>query len=120
MYADEITGAMKYTIEETERRRKIQQDYNRKNNITPRTIISPVKNSMQEHLQASGYPADDYNNMLQAAEEIPEYHSLNDLEKEIDRLEKEMHEAAGELAFERAADLRDHIKTLRMLEIELG
>ncbi len=120
MYADEITGAMKYTIEETERRRKIQQDYNRKNNITPRTIISPVKNSMQEHLQASGYPADDYNNMLQAAEGIPEYHSLNDLEKEIDRLEKEMYEAAGELAFERAADLRDRIKTLRMLEIELG
>ncbi|BCL60151.1 UvrABC system protein B [Desulfomarina profundi] len=120
MYADEITGAMKYTIEETERRRKIQQEYNRKNNITPRTIISPVKNSMQEHLQASGYPADDYNHLLQAAEEIPEYYSVKDLEKEIDRLETEMHEAAAELAFERAAELRDHIKTLRMLEIELG
>ncbi len=120
MYADEITGAMKYTIEETERRRKIQQEYNRKNNITPRTIISPVKNSMQEHLQASGYPADDYNHLLQAAEEIPEYYSVKDLEKEIDRLEKEMREAAAELAFERAAELRDHIKTLRMLEIELG
>lgn len=120
MYADEITGAMKYTIEETERRRKIQQEYNRKNNITPRTIVSPVKNSMQEHLQASGYPADDYSNLLQAAEEIPEYHSLNDLEKEIDSLEKEMQKAAGELAFEKAAELRDRIKTLRMLEIELG
>ncbi|WP_457577566.1 excinuclease ABC subunit UvrB [Desulfomarina sp.] len=120
MYGDEITGAMKYTIKETERRRKIQQEYNRKNNITPRTIISPVKNSMQEHLQASGYSADDHHNLSQVAEEIPEYHSFNDLEKEIGRLETEMHDAAGKLAFERAAELRDRIKTLRMLEIELG
>jgi excinuclease ABC subunit B len=120
MYADEVTGAMRYTIEETKRRRKIQKEYNRKNNIIPKTIISRIKNSMQEHLQAAGYAADDYNRLSRVAEEFPEYHTVKDLDKEINRLEKEMHEAAAELAFERAAELRDRIKNLRMMEIELG
>jgi len=121
MYGDVITGSMQYTIDETERRRKIQQEYNRKNNITPRTIISKVKDTMQQHLYDSGYVADDYQDtLLQVAEELPGYTSIKELEKEIGALEKQMHQAAKELAFEKAAELRDRIKKIRLLEIEIG
>jgi excinuclease ABC subunit B len=121
MYGDVITGSMQYTIDETERRRKIQQEYNRKNNITPRTIISKVKDTMQQHLYDSGYVADDYQEtLLQVAEELPGYTSIKELEKEIGTLEKQMHQAAKELAFEKAAELRDRIKKIRLLEIEIG
>ncbi len=121
MYADVITGSMRYTIDETERRRGIQQKHNLKNGITPRTIISKIKNTLQQHLYDSGYVSDDYQEtLLQAAEEFPEYRSVKDLEKEIARLEVEMHQAAAELAFEKAAELRDRIKKIRLLEIEVG
>jgi excinuclease ABC subunit B len=112
---------MRYTIEETERRRKIQEKYNREHSITPRTIISAVKDSMQQHLHNTGYTSGDFGEQLLAlAEELPIFSSLKDLEKEISKLEKEMHRAAGELAFEKAAELRDRIKKIRLLEIELG
>jgi excinuclease ABC subunit B len=121
MYADNITGSMRYTIEETERRRKIQKEYNRKNGITPQTIISAVKDSMQQHLQNSGYISEDFEGtLLEIAEELPTFSSVKELEKEIKKLEKEMHLAAKELAFERAAELRDRIKKIRLLEIEIG
>ena len=121
MYADNVTGSMQYTIEETERRRTIQQNYNRKHGIVPQTIISSVKDTMQQHLQNSGYVADDFEEgLLEAAEEMPFFASIKDLEKEIGKLEKEMQLAAKELAFEKAADLRDRIKKMRLLEIEIG
>lgn len=121
MYADEITGSMRRTIDETERRRKIQMEFNLKHDITPKTIRSEVKDNIQQHLKDSGYVADDGKGMeLQAAEEQPFFGSIQDLEKEIKKLEKEMQQAAKELAFEDAAQLRDRIKALRMLEIEIG
>ena len=121
MYADVVTGSMEFTIEETERRRKIQKEYNRKNGIVPKTIISAVKDTMQQHLSNSGYRPDDYGeNLLEAAEDIPSYYSIKELEKEIKKLEKQMHSLAKELAFEKAAELRDRIKKLRLLEIEIG
>ena len=121
MYGDNITGSMRYTIEETDRRRKIQEDHNQENGIVPKTIISAVKDSMQEHLSNTGYKADDYGEkLLEAAEELPVYYSMGELEKEIKKLEKEMHSAAKELAFEEAAKIRDQIKKLRFLEIEIG
>jgi excinuclease ABC subunit B len=121
MYADDITGSMRYTIDETERRRKIQEEYNRQNGITPRTIISAVKDSMQKHLADSGYVSEDFGQtVLALAEEMPSFSSVKELEKEIRKLEKEMHRAAQELAFEKAAALRDRIKKIRLLEIELG
>jgi excinuclease ABC subunit B len=122
MYADVITGSMRVTIDETERRRKLQQEYNRQHGIVPETIISAVKDTMQQHLKASGYKiADDHlGELLQAAEDLPSYGSIKELEKEIKKLEKRMLEAAKELAFEEAALLRDRIKKLRMLEIEIG
>jgi excinuclease ABC subunit B len=122
MYADTVTGSMRVTIEETERRRRLQEENNRQHGIVPRTIISAVKDGMQQHLKDSGYVADDYGQHLPlAAEEEGRYFSsVKELEKEIARLDKEMRLAAKELAFEHAARLRDRIKKLRMLEIELA
>jgi len=121
MYADVVTGSMRTTIEETERRRKIQEAYNSLHGIEPKTIISSIKDSMQQHLKNSGYIADDYSqNLLATAEELPYFSSVKDLEKEVRRLEEEMRAAARELAFERAAELRDRIKKIRLMEIELG
>ncbi len=121
MYADVVTGSMRYTIEETERRRKIQEAYNRQHGIEPKTIISSVKDSMQQHLKNSGYLVEDYQqHLLATAEDVPFFSSIKDLEKEIRKLEVEMRTAAKELAFEQAAALRDRIKKIRLMEIELG
>ena len=122
MYADEITGSMRVTIDETERRRRLQQEHNEAHGIVPETIISAIKDSMQQHLAASGYKLADerLTELLQAAEDLPSYGSIRELEKDIKKLEKRMQEAAKELAFEEAALLRDRIRKLRMLEIEIG
>ncbi len=122
LYADTITGSMQRTIEETERRREIQNAHNVEHGIIPQTIKSKVKDTLQKHLQASGYQAaDGYGDaLLTAAEDLPVYYSIGELEKEIKKLEKEMQRAAKELAFEEAAAIRDRIKALRKLEIEIG
>ncbi len=122
LYADDMTGSMERTIYETERRRKIQEAYNTEHGIVPQTIRSKVKDSIQKHLQASGYQAADdmQNGLLLAAEELPVYYSMKELEAEIKKLEQQMQTAAKELAFEEAAALRDRIKALRKLEIEIG
>jgi len=121
LYADTITGSMQRTMDETLRRRKIQEQYNREHHITPQTICSRVKDSLNQHLADSGYLTDNYQtDLLQAAENLPVFISIRDLEKEIKKLEKEMQTAARELAFEQAAALRDRIKALRKLEIEIA
>lgn len=119
MYADEVTESMRRTIEETERRRAIQEEHNRQNSITPQTIISEVKDTIHQYLHESGYMIDQQNTGLEMAEEQPRFQSVEELDKHILDLEKRMHQAAKELAFEEAASLRDRIKSLRYLEIEL-
>lgn len=123
LYADKITKSMQYTIDETNRRRKIQEEFNQKHGIVPQTIISEIKDSMSAHLRASGWvpeegAADDAG-VLQAAEPEMVYRSAADLHKDIAELEKQMQEAADNLAFEEAAALRDQIKDLKMLELEM-
>ncbi|CAK8721069.1 UvrABC system protein B [Candidatus Electrothrix aarhusensis] len=124
LYADKITKSMQYTIDETNRRRKIQEEFNRKHGIVPQTIISEIKNSMTEHLRASGWEGDgaaaDDAGMLRAAEPEVVYRSVAELHKEIKKLEARMQAAADKLAFEEAAALRDQIKDLKILELELG
>ncbi len=120
MYADEVTGSMQRTIDETERRRAIQAAFNLDHGITPQTVRSEIKDSLNQHLKNAGYLVDEPGQVLKAAETEAFYGSVKDLEKEIKRLEQEMHRAAKELAFEEAARLRDRIKSLRMLEIEIG
>ncbi len=122
LYADDMTGSMERTIYETERRREIQNKHNQEHGIVPQTIKSKVKDSIRKHLQASGYEANETNEygLLEAAEDLPVYYSIKDLEKDIKKLEKKMQNAAKELAFEEAAAIRDRIKALRKLEIEIG
>ncbi len=98
MFADSITKSMKLTIDETNRRRKRQQDHNKKHNITPKTIVKKIQDKMV--LETAD----------RAAESSPAYGSQpKDLLKKIKQLEKEMRLAAKELNFEKAAELRDEI-----------
>jgi excinuclease ABC subunit B len=123
LYADKITKSMQYTMDETERRRKIQQEFNEKHGITPQTIVSEVKDTMAHHLKASGWDGhgdDADSGLLLAAEPDIEYHSVADIRREIKAMEIRMQEAADKLAFEEAAALRDQINDLKMLEIEVG
>ena len=107
MYADTITPSMRVTIDETSRRRKIQEDYNEEHGITPKTIVKSVREVI---------------NTAIAAEESIDFKDIKDEENEftkdeinemIDALKPEMYRAAEELDFERAAEIRDKIKDLR-------
>ena len=102
MYADKITRSMAATIEETKRRREIQSKYNEENGIVPKTIVKEVRDSI-ETLK----PADE-EVVFGIAESEDEYEVQNNIET----LQKEMMEAAQNLQFERAAQLRDKIKEL--------
>ncbi|SKA98494.1 Excinuclease ABC subunit B [Caloramator quimbayensis] len=99
MYADNITDSMKRAINETNRRRKIQMEYNEKNNIIPMTIIKPV----HEIIEATKVSED-------KAEYVENEMSLEELLKS---LEKDMKEAAKNLEFEKAAQIRDKIYKLK-------
>jgi len=106
MYADQITDAMRYAIDETNRRRRIQMEYNERMGITPQTIQKEITDIAQ-HL------ADE-----KVAEEKSKYDalrkgSLKDVLALIQELEEEMFRAAQELNFERAAELRDEIREIR-------
>ena len=121
LYADEITGSMQRTIDQTNRRRQLQDDYNKANNITPETIQSEIKDTIHQYLKESGYEVEPSKaDQSMTGEELGFYGSIDELEKEISRLEEKMHAAAKELAFEEAVILRDRIKSLRKLEIEIG
>ncbi|MFI3300812.1 MAG: excinuclease ABC subunit UvrB [Candidatus Gastranaerophilales bacterium] len=108
MYADKITDSMRKSIDETERRRQIQIDYNKKYGIVPQTIKKPIENNLLS-LVASYRDFEDI-----VAEEMVELNiDKKDLPKLIDKLEKDMHKAAKILDFERAAEIRDKLKKLR-------
>lgn len=107
MYADTITPSMQVTIDETSRRRKIQEEYNEEHGITPKTIVKSVREVI---------------NTAIAAEESIDFKDIKDEENEftkdeinemIDALKPEMYRAAEELDFEKAAEIRDKIKDLR-------
>ena len=108
MYGDRITESMEKAINETERRRKIQLEYNKKYGIIPQTIKKPIENNLLS-LVASYRDLEDI-----VAEEMVELGvEKKDLPKLIDKLEKDMHKAAKILDFERAAEIRDKLKKLR-------
>ncbi len=123
LYADKVTRSMKYTIDETNRRRSIQDIYNKAHGIVPTTIISGIKDSIVEHLKASGWEEDPEattGGQFVTREPTTVYHTVDDLQAEIVQLEKKMLEAAEKLEFEAAAAYRDQINSLKMLEIEVG
>ncbi|MEZ5307508.1 MAG: excinuclease ABC subunit UvrB [Pyrinomonadaceae bacterium] len=113
LYADRITGSMKVAIDETKRRRSIQEEYNETHGITPRTIVKPVDATL-----VTAYEADYFKVPLEL-EKYEEY-SPKQLREMTAGLEIEMRDAAKEMKFEYAAELRDKIKYLRERMIELG
>ncbi len=112
MYGDQMTDAMRYAISETERRRAIQTAYNEEHGITPITIKKTISQGILEIYKA------DYVEVPLAAETGPVYKSAGEIEKEVGKLRKEMLKAAGEMEFEKAAQLRDKIKHLRELQLQ--
>src|SRR5690625_4080864 len=107
MYADEITDSMQVAIDETNRRRRIQKAFNEKHNITPKTI----KKEIHDLIQAT-YVADDEEKYVDRITDVIEL-PKKEQEKVIEQMEKEMREAAKELNFERATELRDMIFELQ-------
>ncbi|MCA9293903.1 MAG: excinuclease ABC subunit UvrB [Phycisphaerales bacterium] len=103
MYADAMTPAMKASIEETERRRAKQEQYNIAHNITPETIVKGIRRGIEEELKATRQAR----RAVQASE--PEFAA----QELIELLEEEMLKAAQGLEFEKAADLRDQVNEIK-------
>lgn len=108
MYADKITDSMAKAIKETQRRRQIQIEHNKKYGIIPQTIKKPIENNLLS-LVASYRDLED----IVAEEMVDMGIEKKDLPKLIEKLEKDMHKAAKILDFERAAQIRDQLKKLR-------
>jgi excinuclease ABC subunit B len=115
MYADEVTDSMRRAIGETQRRRKIQIEYNRKHGIDPQTVRKKVSDILLS-LRSEDLEGKTPERKRRGRREHPEL-PREELERLIQTLEEEMHEAAKDLRFEYAARLRDEVKDLRK---ELG
>jgi excinuclease ABC subunit B len=113
-YADVITGSMERAIGETNRRRVIQEEYNRANEITPQTILKPVDATLLEMTQL------DYYDIPAVAEDSVEYRSSAEIESEVKRLQGLMKSAAEKFEFEKAAEYRDQIQKLQKIQLEFG
>ena len=114
LYADTMTNSMNNAIAETNRRRKIQEEYNRKNKITPQSIkkrIDEVLTSVYER---------DYFDYTRISEDKDIYFSPQQRKQKMEKLEKLMKDAARNLEFEKAAKLRDELTKLKKRELELG
>ena len=110
LYADRVTGSMQRAMDESQRRRQIQLDYNQQHGITPQSIQKAVQDIIQTD---EGAPAPDQAQRL--AEDGLEYASLTptQLSKELKKLEKKMLAHAQDLEFEQAAAVRDQIEHIR-------
>ncbi|WP_417027045.1 excinuclease ABC subunit UvrB [Baileyella intestinalis] len=103
MYGDHISKAMRYTIDETSRRRTVQDKYNKEHGIVPHTIVKPIRDVIEA---TKAYTGD-------GKIKKPEEMTGREMKEAIKNLEKEMKEAAANLEFERAAELRDMLFDLR-------
>ena len=110
LYADKMTDSMKRAIDETDRRRAIQEAYNQEHGITPESIIRPLTMSL------AGIAESDYVDMTQAAEGLPDFKTQEELDTYIAGMENDMREAAKRFDFEKAAKLRDTVRDLRAKE----
>jgi excinuclease ABC subunit B len=113
LYANRMTDSMKKAIFETNRRREIQQKYNKKNNITPQSIIKRI-----DEVMTSIYERD-YFDYSRISEEKDIYLSPQKRKEKMEKLENLMNAAARNLEFEKAAKLRDELNTLKKKELEL-
>ena len=112
MYADTVTASMKSAIDETERRRALQAAYNAEHNITPESIVRHI-----DEVFSSVYERDYSTPAVRDTKEP--FRTQAELDAEIARLEREMKSAAANLDFERAASVRDRLKTLRSRDLGL-
>jgi excinuclease ABC subunit B len=111
LYADRMTDSMQKAINETDRRRAIQEAYNVANGITPESIVRPLDMSLARVIEA------DYADFASSeADGIPDFKGQEELDAYIAKLEIEMRETAKRFEFEKAAKLRDRIKELRTKE----
>lgn len=106
MYADTVTDSMRNAISETNRRRKIQMEYNEKHGITPQSVKKGIRDVIE--ITKAAEESADYE-----VQKVEETLSVSEAQALIDSLMKEMKEAAKELQFERAAELRDKINELK-------
>ena len=106
LYADQITGSMQRAISETNRRRAIQMEYNKKHHITPRTVKKKIESIVDHEINP------------QVTRTFTELESLEDIQGYIKQKEKEMKDAARNLEFEKAAVIRDEISELRRLQLK--
>ena len=113
LYANRVTRSMQRALDETNRRRSLQMAYNKENSITPETIQKEITSVLSSVYEA------DYVTVPEVSEPAADYKSLDELEKIIRELQDKMKKAAQELAFERAANLRDQIRDLQALDMEL-
>jgi excinuclease ABC subunit B len=110
LYADNLTDSMARAIDETERRRAIQQKYNEDNGIVPQAIIRRNSNSILSFLEVSRrLNVQELDEVYEHKDDLP----LEDIPELISQLEKQMKEAAKNLDFEEAAKYRDRVKKLR-------
>jgi excinuclease ABC subunit B len=110
LYADRMTDSMRRAIDETDRRRAIQEAYNQQHGIIPETIMRPVAMSL------AGIAEADYVDVAQAADGFPDFKSQEELDTYIAKMEADMREAAKRFEFEKAAKLRDAVRDLRSKE----
>ncbi|RNI26168.1 excinuclease ABC subunit UvrB [Rufibacter latericius] len=122
MYADRMTGSMQRAIDETNRRRAVQMEYNLEHGITPRTILKSKEAIMEQTSVADSskrepkaYAGPDESLMSVAADPVVQYMKKDELEKVIKKTEKQMEAAAKELDFLQAAKFRDELAELRKL-----
>ncbi|MCH9645034.1 MAG: excinuclease ABC subunit UvrB [Proteobacteria bacterium] len=106
LYADRITKSMKKAMDETLRRRDKQQRHNQKNNITPTGVVKPIINILETDLTSEEISENNNESVMAQLSPVQ-------LAKEIKLLEKQMYKLASDLEFERAADIRNQIKTLK-------
>jgi excinuclease ABC subunit B len=111
MYADEITRSMQQAIDETTRRRKIQRRYNDHHGITPESIEKEITSVFAAMVKVDNQRGE------KISESVAEFKSFEDLDDILRNLEKEMNAAAKELAFEKAAELRDQINQLQKFAV---
>ncbi len=114
LYAETITDSMRNAISETNRRRTVQEAYNKKHNITPQSIRKNIQATLRTVYEQ------DYFTVPIAAEEAGEYLQTVNIPAYVASLQKQMRAAAKELDFETAAELRDKIKSLQQKELAVG
>jgi excinuclease ABC subunit B len=120
LYADRITGSMQRAMDETDRRRKKQVEYNEKHGITPHSLNKPITDIMD--LGDTNHPASGKVRLRKIAEKEKTYKTMTatQLMGKVAEIEKQMFESARDLEFEKAASLRDEVETLRAEILKLS